>query len=110
MALRQKTGGAAAEKKGLTRWRLLFSGKVQHVGFRYTAFYQARGLGLTGWVDNLPDGRVELEAQGDVVALRRLLLQLRRQPHIRITRVEFAELPPVPDERRFEVRGYDRYY
>ena len=95
---------------GRQRWHILFSGQVQHVGFRYTAYYLTRDLYLTGWVDNLPDGRVELEAQGDVVALRRLLLQLRRQPHIRITRVEFAELPPVPDERRFEVRGYDRYY
>ena len=40
------------------RWHILFSGKVQHVGFRYTAYYIARDLGLTGWVDNLPDGRV----------------------------------------------------
>ena len=46
------------------RWRVLFSGKVQHVGFRYTAYYLARELYLTGWVDNLPDGRVAMEAQG----------------------------------------------
>ena len=110
MALRPSKGDGAPEQGGLTRWRLVFSGKVQHVGFRYTAFYQARSLGLTGWVDNLPDGRVMLEAQGEVVALRRLLLYLRRQPHIRITRVEYSAIPPVPGERRFEVRGYDRFY
>ena len=43
---------------GKQRWHILFSGKVQHVGFRYTAYYLARDLGLTGWVDNLADGRV----------------------------------------------------
>ena len=40
------------------RWHLLFTGQVQHVGFRYTAYYLARDLGLTGWVDTLPDSRV----------------------------------------------------
>lgn len=40
-------------------------GRVQGVGFRYTAYYVAQSMGLTGWVQNLDDGRVELEIQGD---------------------------------------------
>ena len=55
------------------RWHVIFSGRVQHVGFRYTAYYMARELGLTGWVDNLPDGRVEMEVQGPPPKLRKLL-------------------------------------
>ena len=61
------------EETSFVRWRIYFSGTVQHVGFRYTAYYLARGLYLTGWVDNLPDGRVVLEAQGRVSQVRKLL-------------------------------------
>lgn len=87
------------------RWRVLFSGRVQHVGFRYTACYLARPLYLTGWVRNLPDGRVEMEAQGGVSQLRKLLVQLKSQPHIHIERAEIEELPRVAWERGFKVRG-----
>lgn len=89
-----------------TRWHVCFSGRVQHVGFRYTAFYIARNLYLTGWVDNLPDGRVALEAQGGVAQLRKLVIQLKAQPHIRIEHMEIREIDPVPFERGFQVRGY----
>ena len=67
------------------RWHILFSGRVQHVGFRYTAYYLARGLGLTGWVQNLPDGRVEIELQGARSQLRRMLLRLKEQKHMMIS-------------------------
>ena len=87
------------------RWHILFSGKVQHVGFRYTAYYIARDLGLTGWVDNLPDGRVEMEVQGQPSDLRRLLLRLKGQRHIRITQTQIRRIPRRTLERRFAVRG-----
>ena len=86
---------------------MVFSGRVQHVGFRYTAYYLARALYLTGWVDNLPDGRVELEAKGGRAQLRKLVLQLKSQPHIHIDHMEILEIDPVPCERRFQVRGYE---
>jgi acylphosphatase len=49
-----------------TRHRLtvLYSGRVQGVGFRYTAKTVAAGFEITGTVRNLPDGRVELIAEG----------------------------------------------
>lgn len=43
---------------------VLYEGHVQGVGFRYTTRNFARQHELTGWVKNLPDGRVELMAQG----------------------------------------------
>ena len=43
------------------RKRIIFHGRVQGVGFRYTAKYLARSLGLTGWVENEYDGTVILE-------------------------------------------------
>ena len=49
-----------------------FSGHVQGVGFRYTAQSIASGLGAVGLVRNLPDGRVELIAEGTLEELDRL--------------------------------------
>ena len=49
-----------------------YSGRVQGVGFRYTVRALARGRAVTGFVKNLPDGRVEVVAEGaegEVVAL-----------------------------------------
>lgn len=48
------------------RKHIYFSGQVQGVGFRYRATNAARANGLTGWVDNLWDGRVEMEVQGEL--------------------------------------------
>ena len=47
------------------RMQIFYSGRVQGVGFRYTAKTVAAGFEITGTVRNLPDGRVELIAEGD---------------------------------------------
>ena len=56
-----KTGGCMNSRK---RLHVLYSGRVQGVGFRYTAKTVATGFEVTGIVRNLPDGRVELIAEG----------------------------------------------
>jgi len=48
----------------LERVTVLYHGRVQGVGFRATVRHLARGYEVTGWVRNLPDGRVELVAEG----------------------------------------------
>ena len=60
----------------LTSARVFYSGTVQGVGFRYTVQRFADQLRLTGWVRNLPDGRVELEVQGDRTVIEQLLKQI----------------------------------
>ena len=52
------------KKAGCIRKHIYFSGRVQAVGFRYSALCLAKELQLTGWVKNLTDGRVEAELQG----------------------------------------------
>ncbi len=47
------------------RLTVYYSGRVQGVGFRYTASSIADGYDVTGYVRNLPDGRVELVAEGE---------------------------------------------
>ena len=88
----------------LTRWHVIFSGRVQHVGFRYTACYFTRDLYLTGWVNNRSDGTVEMEVQGGPLQLQRLLSRLKGQ--FDIDRAEVTKIDPIPHERGFRVRGY----
>jgi acylphosphatase len=47
-----------------SRMQILYSGRVQGVGFRYTVKSLAAGFEVTGTVRNLPDGRVEMMAEG----------------------------------------------
>ena len=64
------------------RRRVLYSGTVQGVGFRWRTEYTLRGLPITGYVKNLPDGRVELVLEGspadNLEALRRVREALGR--------------------------------
>ena len=57
---------------------VIFHGEVQGVGFRATARRFAQSLGLVGYVRNLPDGSVELLAQGEEGDLKKLLHQLHQ--------------------------------
>lgn len=50
---------------GRSRLHVYYSGRVQGVGFRHTVRQTALGFEVTGTVKNLPDGRVELVAEGD---------------------------------------------
>lgn len=50
-----------------------FTGIVQGVGFRYTVHRYASDMGIGGWVRNLPDGRVEMKAEGEKLLLEELL-------------------------------------
>ncbi|MBI3860605.1 MAG: acylphosphatase [Planctomycetia bacterium] len=56
--------------------RLIYTGRVQGVGFRYTVRSIARLHPVTGYVKNLPDGSVELVAQGDQPAIDALLIDV----------------------------------
>src|SRR5438874_2068770 len=59
------------------RRRILFSGRVQGVGFRMTAVHLAQGLPLSGTVQNLPDGDVELVVEGAAADIDTLIDRLR---------------------------------
>lgn len=81
------------------------SGYVQGVGFRYATRRVAGDLGVTGWVRNLPDGAVEVWAQGAaeaVLGLRRFLERGPRGAAVVSVRVEAVE--PDPRLATFEVR------
>lgn len=85
------------------RKHILFSGRVQGVGFRYTSCYLARSLGLTGWVKNLWDGDVEMEVQGDPEAVGKLIEQLHEGRFIRIERMESQEISVIRESSFKEI-------
>lgn len=66
------------------RQRIVFHGRVQGVGFRYTAKYLAQSLGLTGWVENEFDGTVVMEIQGREPMIHKLQEGLNRNSFIEI--------------------------
>ena len=67
---------------------VLFIGRVQGVGFRFTALNIARRCGLTGFVRNTPDGNVELLVQGNEDDITDCLEDLHQTFHVRDTQVE----------------------
>ncbi len=87
------------------RARFVVRGRVQGVGYRASTQHQARELGLTGWVRNLPDGAVELEAQGAAELVARLEAWLRNGPMLaKVTGVAREDLDDVSGHRGFEIR------
>jgi acylphosphatase len=78
-----------------TARRYLVSGSVQGVGYRWFAHDAARREGLHGQVRNLPDGRVEVEAEGTTDSLDRFEAALWRGPaHARVDDIAIDEVPP----------------
>jgi acylphosphatase len=79
-------------------------GLVQGVGFRYSTLRLAARLGLTGYVMNLPDGSVEVVAEGDPARLDQLKGWLQKgPPGAWIRKVKLQELPPSGAYREFSI-------
>ncbi len=81
-----------------------FFGRVQGVGFRYRARQAADSLGVTGWVTNLYDGSVEMEAQGKEEELDRLVQMIQGSPYIDVTDLTVKDTREIPEERSFRIR------
>ena len=74
------------------RKHFYFSGRVQGVGFRYRSYYIAQSMGLTGWVKNLWDDRVEMEVQGTREEIREMVERLSQQSFVEIEGIESKEI------------------
>ena len=81
-------------------------GMVQGVGMRDYVRRQARRLGLVGFVRNLPDGRVEVVAEGPRERLEELLAYLEKPTVGKVTRVEKNFYPASYRFTAFEVRYF----
>ena len=89
----------------MTGRHVFYEGRVQGVGFRATVKGIARGYEVVGWIKNLPDGRVELQASGEteeVEAFLEAIVESELKSHIRD--VDTHVIPPLAGARGFEIR------
>jgi acylphosphatase len=88
-----------------TRAHILVEGLVQGVGFRWFVARHAQGLGLKGYVKNMFDGSVEVEAEGDRSLVEELINHLKVGPRSAQVRDLHIEWLPLKNETKaFEIR------
>jgi len=99
------TSSASISDVVMISLQVLYEGYVQGVGFRWTVRDIAKGFDVTGWVRNLPDGRVELRASGKEEELRAFLEAVAKSElHGHIRRQTENKLETLVAARGFEIR------
>lgn len=88
----------------MSRIEVFFSGQVQGVGFRYTTCQIARGFSVLGFVENLPDGRVHLIAEGAADELERFVKSIEERMDGYIRNVEQTRDSSTGEFSKFGVR------
>ncbi|MEI6338232.1 MAG: acylphosphatase [Verrucomicrobiota bacterium] len=84
--------------------QVLYEGRVQGVGFRWTARRIAQGFDVCGSVRNLPDGRVELQVSGDKTEVEPFLNEIRESALAgHITAAHSAEIEITAPHRGFQI-------
>ena len=81
-----------------------FSGRVQGVGFRYTTLQVAKEFEVAGWVRNLPDGRVQVEAEGTPETVKAFITALEERMHGYIRKTERQIAKRTPQFVGFNIR------
>lgn len=85
------------------RRRVVYRGNVQGVFFRATSREISRAFVVVGFVRNLPDGGVELEAEGAAEQVETFLLSVERHFAGNITGIDVGELDPRQSETAFDI-------
>ena len=96
--------GRSHEQPDRRQREVYYSGNVQGVGFRYTARSAAAGLDVTGFVRNLPDGRVYLVVEGPAGEISALLDAIEAEMGYYIRETNETERAATGHFRSFEVR------
>ena len=88
----------------MKRYRIVFIGRVQGVGFRFKSMEIARRLGISGYVLNDYDGTVVMEVQGQADRIDDLCRELEDDRYIRIDKMFRTEISLNKDEKGFTIR------
>lgn len=87
----------------VVRKNIIFSGRVQNVGFRLELWRLAQRLTLKGWVKNLDDGSVEAELQGDEERIDFLIRSMQSLKRATVNEPIIEELPISEDEEDIKI-------
>ena len=101
---RSERGRHEGTKEGGTRYEIMFSGRVQGVGFRWTACRVARRFDIRGWVRNEPDGSVRCVAEGEANVLDEFVVAVQEAMEGNITGTRITEGAADGDLDGFGVR------
>lgn len=85
------------------RKHIFFFGRVQGVGFRYRAYHAANYYGVSGWVKNLYDGSVEMEAEGKEEDIDKMIMSIEQGSFISIENIKAYSIP-VCNDSGFRIR------
>ncbi|MEH7122672.1 acylphosphatase [Bacillus sp. JJ1773] len=81
------------DSSNIVRKKVIFSGRVQKVGFRLELFTMAQRLNLTGWVKNLEDGSVEAELQGEETKVELLITSMKSLKRASVKKCDVINIP-----------------
>jgi acylphosphatase len=88
----------------MLRYTIIFTGRVQGVGFRYTTVNLARRFAVAGWVSNESDGTVRCVAEGEQSELDRFVAAIKDAMHGYITNTAIQTSSATGEFRGFRVR------
>jgi acylphosphatase len=85
-------------------YQVFYSGRVQGVGFRYSVKRIASGYEVVGWVRNLPDGRVELQVDGEKMEAEAFLADIAKSSlRYHIQGIDTHSAEPLVDRTGFVI-------
>jgi acylphosphatase len=84
-------------------YKIRVSGHVQGVGFRWSAASEARSLGINGYVKNLPDGSVYIEAEGTEMSVTRFIEWCKKGPSFGFVDTVIFDKSPLKNYKDFRI-------
>lgn len=89
------------EDGDIIRKKIVFTGRVQNVGFRFEVYSIAKKIGLTGWVKNTDEGEVEAEIQGNKDKIEFLIKFMKSLKRIKIVEIKEQTIDINDKENKF---------
>jgi acylphosphatase len=89
----------------MVRYSIIADGRVQGVGFRYFTQIAASTLNLTGWCENLMNGKVQIEVQGTEQDVHSFITKIKQgNTFCRVGNVEFVNIPLINGEKKYSIK------
>ena len=91
----------------MIRYSIIVDGRVQGVGFRYFTQVAAHTLNLTGWCENLMNGKVKIEIQGLEEDINSFIATIKRGNNFcRVNDIDLINIPLVDREKKYIIKYY----